>query len=172
MNNHLDITEKIIEFNFGYTMYKTTSLTEGKDLVIKDILDEKFCKLTKGKKDKIEKIINNNPITEEEYNEVRSMLILNRLSTALKLFFMITPEPKEKIYIEIPQEERKEFFEKHNFLPDMNYNSKRCCIHCNKIIAVSEYKIELLDDIKYICCPHAPSCTGTLIDFMPKKFKR
>jgi hypothetical protein len=172
MNNLIDTTEEIIEFNFGFTMYKTKSLTEGKDMVIKDIFDEKFCKLTKSKKEKIEKILNNIPITEIEFHEINSMLTLKKLSTALKLFFMITPEPQEKTFIEIPQEERKEFFEKHNFFPDMNYDSKRCCIHCNEIITVSEYKIELLNDMKYICCPNAPSCTGTLLDFMTEDFKR
>lgn len=172
MNNTIDTIEETIEFNFGHSMYKTKSLTEGKDLVIKDIFDEKFCKLTKGKKEKIEKIINNNPIIEQEYDEINSMLILKRLATALKLFFMITPEPQEKFFIEIPTEERKEFFEKHNFFSDMNYDSKRYCIHCHEIITVSEYKIELLNDIKYICCPNAPSCTGTLIDFMPEDFKK
>jgi hypothetical protein len=172
MENQLEIIEDNIEFNFGGNMYETKSLKEGKDLVIKDILDEKFCKLTKSKKSKIDKIIKNPTIIEEGYDEISAMLTLNRLSTALKLFFMIQEEPKEKIYIEIPQEERKEFFEKNNFFPDMNYYSKRCCIHCNQIITVSEYKIELLNDFKYICCPNAPSCTGTLIDFMPEDFKR
>ena len=41
-----------------------------------------------------------------------------------------------------------------------------------QIITVSEYKIELLNDMKYICCPNAPSCTGTLLDFMTEDFKR
>jgi hypothetical protein len=172
MNDTIDIEEKSIEFNFGHTIYKTATFAEGKNLVIKDILDEKFCKLTKTKKNKIDKIFDNEIFKEQNFDEVKSLLMLKKLSTALKLFFEVFSESKEKIFIDIPKEKRQEFFEKRNFLPDMNYNSKRCCIHCNEIINVSEYKVELLDDIEYICCPNAPTCTGTLIDFMPEDFKR
>ena len=43
---------------------------------------------------------------------------------------------------------------------------KKRCIHCDTIFTVSEYKV--FRDKKgneYICCPNAPDCDGTVIDW-------
>ena len=42
------------------------------------------------------------------------------------------------------------------------------CLHCGEIITVGEYKIfkEQGDDFSYICCPNAPKCNGTVIDWI------
>lgn len=46
------------------------------------------------------------------------------------------------------------------------------CIHCGNIITVGDYKV-LKDDTgeEYICCPHAPDCDGTIIDWFDLKNK-
>ena len=46
---------------------------------------------------------------------------------------------------------------------------KRECLHCGKIITVGDYKVYRDEDdgFEYICCPHAPECDGTIIDWMP-----
>lgn len=43
---------------------------------------------------------------------------------------------------------------------------KKCCIHCDTIFTVGDYKV--FKDKKgdeYICCPNAPNCNGTVIDW-------
>jgi hypothetical protein len=45
---------------------------------------------------------------------------------------------------------------------------KRECLHCGKIITVGDYKVfehEIVGEI--ICCPNAPECDGTIIDWIP-----
>lgn len=78
---------------------------------------------------------------------------------------------QEKVYVEIPLDEKEEFFNSHNFR-GLGYNDEYCCIHCNEIIKVSDFKVEKLNDFLYISCPNAPTCDGTIIDFMPKSWKR
>jgi len=46
---------------------------------------------------------------------------------------------------------------------------KKRCIHCDSITSVGDYKTfkyELLEE-EFICCPSAPSCSGTVIDWFP-----
>lgn len=44
------------------------------------------------------------------------------------------------------------------------------CIHCNEIITVGDYKVyKVPAGREYICCPNAPECNGTVIDWMPAK---
>ena len=46
---------------------------------------------------------------------------------------------------------------------------KKRCIHCDSIITVGDFKVfkhELLDE-EFICCPNAPACSGTVIDWLP-----
>lgn len=42
------------------------------------------------------------------------------------------------------------------------------CLHCDEVITVGDYKIfkEEGDDFLYICCPNAPECDGTIIDWI------
>lgn len=44
---------------------------------------------------------------------------------------------------------------------------KRMCIHCGEIITVGDYKVfKGKDGFEYICCPNAPECNGTVIDWI------
>jgi hypothetical protein len=44
---------------------------------------------------------------------------------------------------------------------------KKHCIHCEETILVGEFKVLVDDDkFEYICCPNAPDCDGTIIDWM------
>lgn len=63
--------------------------------------------------------------------------------------------------------------DKQNYL-DQNYPfdtppklaDRKECIHCGSTITVGDYKV-FKDDagLEYICCPHAPDCDGTVIDW-------
>lgn len=46
--------------------------------------------------------------------------------------------------------------------------SEICCIHCDTIFKVGEYKVfKDRSGEEYICCPSAPDCSGTVIDWIP-----
>jgi hypothetical protein len=44
---------------------------------------------------------------------------------------------------------------------------KKCCMLCDRVFAVSEYKV-FKDFVgsETICCPSAPDCAGTVIDWL------
>lgn len=49
---------------------------------------------------------------------------------------------------------------------------KKRCIHCDNIFTVGDFKV-FKDAIgeEYICCPHAPECDGTVIDWFDAESK-
>lgn len=61
--------------------------------------------------------------------------------------------------------EKKAYLEKN--WSGVDFNDEKTCIHCDEIIKVSEFKIEIQNDFEYICCPNAPRCNGTAIDWFP-----
>lgn len=41
------------------------------------------------------------------------------------------------------------------------------CIHCDSIITVGDYKVfKDKSGFEFICCPNAPECDGTVIDWV------
>lgn len=41
------------------------------------------------------------------------------------------------------------------------------CIHCDSIITVGDYKVFMdEEEDEFICCPNAPECDGTVIDWV------
>ncbi len=45
-------------------------------------------------------------------------------------------------------------------------DEEKFCIHCEEIIWVKDYKVFADEDgDEYICCPNAPECDGTVIDW-------
>jgi len=45
-------------------------------------------------------------------------------------------------------------------------DTKRC-IHCDSVITVGDYKVYKDETgFEYICCPNAPECNGSVIDWM------
>lgn len=44
---------------------------------------------------------------------------------------------------------------------------KKRCIHCDEIILVGDFKVFVNEEkFEYICCPNAPDCDGTVIDWI------
>ena len=42
----------------------------------------------------------------------------------------------------------------------------KLCIHCDAEITVGDFKVyQGNDGFEYICCPNAPKCNGTVIDW-------
>lgn len=50
-------------------------------------------------------------------------------------------------------------------LPDLADRKK--CLHCDAIIIVGNFKVFKDEQgTEYICCPNAPECNGTVIDWV------
>ena len=64
-------------------------------------------------------------------------------------------------------ENKQEYFDKnYPFYEKPLLTDKRKCIHCEKIFVVGEYKVfKNKVDFEFICCPYAPDCDGTVIDW-------
>ena len=53
------------------------------------------------------------------------------------------------------------------FDPIPKLTDQKFCIHCWKIITVGNYKVfKSKDGEEYICCPNAPECDGTIVDWL------
>jgi hypothetical protein len=73
----------------------------------------------------------------------------------------------------IPKENREDYFNKNTPFHTRLHEYGKCqCCHCWKVINPFEYKV-FVDaedgDFESICCPNAPECDGTLIDWVPLK---
>lgn len=53
------------------------------------------------------------------------------------------------------------------FLDVPELTDMKLCIHCDKLIIVGKYKVfRDKRNEEYICCPNAPQCNGTIIDWV------
>ena len=44
---------------------------------------------------------------------------------------------------------------------------KKECMHCNSIFVVGDYKVYRdINGFEFLCCPNAPECNGTVIDWI------
>lgn len=70
----------------------------------------------------------------------------------------------EEIFI---KDKVKYLEDNYPFLEQPEVADRKRCIHCNSIIVVGNYKVFKDDEgIEYICCPNAPECDGTVIDWV------
>jgi len=70
---------------------------------------------------------------------------------------------------EITISDKQKYFDEHYpFADPPKLSDKKRCIHCEKDIKVGDFKV-FKDNRgeEYICCPNAPECDGTLIDWFP-----
>lgn len=78
------------------------------------------------------------------------------------------PENQTDSYIELIIENKQKYLdENYPFSNVPSLNDEKCCIHCHTIIKVGDYKVykdEMGDE--FICCPNAPDCNGTVIDWV------
>ena len=70
---------------------------------------------------------------------------------------------------EVAVRDKKLYLKEHYPFRDVPLlNEKKYCIHCEAIITVGNYKVfKDADGMEYICCPNAPACDGTVIDWFP-----
>ena len=73
----------------------------------------------------------------------------------------------EELFIE----DKKKYLEKNypfGKAPDLE--DKVVCMHCSQEIRIGDYKVyKNEEDFEAICCPNAPECDGTIIDWVDNK---
>ncbi|MEI6091960.1 MAG: hypothetical protein WCR42_16020 [bacterium] len=64
-------------------------------------------------------------------------------------------------------DKQKYLEENYPFVNVPKLTDQKRCIHCDSIITVGDFKV-FADKkaIEYICCPNAPECNGTVIDWI------
>jgi len=69
---------------------------------------------------------------------------------------------------EVNIEDKQKYLNEHYpFVGTPEVADRKRCIHCDSIIIVGNYKVYKDNHgNEYICCPNAPECNGTLIDWM------
>ncbi len=70
---------------------------------------------------------------------------------------------------EIKIEDKQKYLEEnYPFANPPKLTDRKRCIHCEKEMTVGDYKV-FIDEYgdEYICCPNAPKCDGTVIDWFP-----
>ncbi|WP_298145953.1 hypothetical protein [Flavobacterium sp.] len=75
--------------------------------------------------------------------------------------------------IEVKIEDKQNYLSKnYPFAEPPELKDKKECIHCGEIITVGDFKV-FKDELgnEYICCPNAPKCDGTVIDWMLVGYK-
>ncbi|MBO6572495.1 hypothetical protein GYB29_02175 [bacterium] len=72
---------------------------------------------------------------------------------------------------EIKIEDKQEYFtNEYPFSNPPKLTEKRECLHCGETIIIGDFKVfKDNSNNEYICCPNAPRCDGTVIDWMPSK---
>lgn len=67
----------------------------------------------------------------------------------------------------IVKDKQKYLNEEYPFEDKPKLSDKRRCLHCDGVFTVGDYKVFKIEWDEYICCPNAPSCNGTIIDWVP-----
>jgi len=64
-------------------------------------------------------------------------------------------------------DKQKYLEENHPFGNIPKLTDKMRCIHCDSVITVKDYKVFKDEDgDEFICCPNAPMCNGSVIDWV------
>ena len=69
---------------------------------------------------------------------------------------------------ELKIENKQEYFDQnYPFEDPPKLTDQKRCIHCDNIITVGDFKVfKDKEGEEYICCPNAPDCDGSVIDWI------
>jgi hypothetical protein len=68
---------------------------------------------------------------------------------------------------ELQIKDKQKYFDDNYIFEDApKLTDQKRCIHCDSIFTVGDYKVfKDKQGNEFICCPNAPDCDGTLIDW-------
>jgi hypothetical protein len=67
----------------------------------------------------------------------------------------------------IIKNKQKYLMDNYPFEDTPKLTDRKRCLHCNEIITVGDFKVFKNEGgFEFICCPNAPDCNGTLIDWI------
>lgn len=65
------------------------------------------------------------------------------------------------------KDKQKYLNENYPFAEQIELTDIKQCLHCGQNIEVRKYKVfKDKSGFEFICCPNAPKCNGTLIDWI------
>jgi len=68
----------------------------------------------------------------------------------------------------ITKNKQKYLNDNYPFEDTPELTDQKRCIHCDSVFTVGDYKVyKNKRGNEFICCPNAPDCNGTLIDWIP-----
>ncbi|MBS9522387.1 hypothetical protein KI659_00005 [Litoribacter alkaliphilus] len=69
---------------------------------------------------------------------------------------------------EIEVKDKQQYLRKnHPFGRKLGLEERKKCIHCDLVFLAGDYKVfKDRNGDEYICCPNAPECEGTVIDWV------
>ncbi len=70
---------------------------------------------------------------------------------------------------EIAITDKQKYFDDHfPFEEKPELFDKKRCLHCDNVFYVGDFKVfKNKSGDEFICCPNAPECDGTVIDWFP-----
>jgi hypothetical protein len=84
--------------------------------------------------------------------------------------------------IQIKEELKESYFNKHFPKSGTRFNEEKMCLNCGEIINTKDFKLEQIETYNHISknqekaqlivCPNAPKCDGNALDFMPKDYAK
>jgi len=64
------------------------------------------------------------------------------------------------------EDKQKYLTENYPFVEILDVYDRKRCIHCDSIFFVADFKVFADESgMEFICCPNAPKCNGTVIDW-------
>ncbi len=70
-------------------------------------------------------------------------------------------------YEELKIKDKQKYLDENWGVESFKLLDQVLCLHCNQLVTVGKYKVFRSKGFDYICCPNAPECNGTIIDWMP-----
>lgn len=68
---------------------------------------------------------------------------------------------------QIIKNKQKYLNDNYPFADTPKLTDKQRCIHCDTVFTVGDFKVfKDKNGAEFICCPNAPDCNGTLIDWV------
>lgn len=110
--------------------------------------------------------------TRKEKSQDRNDRLGCRVYSTSKISVILVEAKTRRLWKRYLSRTKKKYLKAQELFDEVpDLSEKRQCLHCNQIFTVGDYKV-FKDRLGFenICCPNAPKCSGTVIDWMPVGF--